>query len=209
MKPLFDDPKEQSLIQRVGAVFLEKGIKSMTMDTIASELHVSKKTLYKYVKNRGELVHKVISLRVYHEKTNRTMIQAAGLNAVEENLKILEFATQLVKRANPEMHEDLEKYFPDSFALIEDYKNNFLFESVVKNIEKGISEGFYSDLVNPGILAKMYIAKIDLVFDGKTFPPAKFKFADVIHQIIIHNMRGMATAKGLQEIEKLTGQKFK
>jgi len=209
MKPLFKDPKEQDLIQKVGLVFIEKGMKAMTMDDIASELHVSKKTLYKYVKNRSELVTKCVKLRVHIEMENRTMLQAAGLNAIEENLKILEFTGQVVGNTNAKMHQDMEKYFPEAFAVIEEYKNNFMFNSVVRNIENGTKEGLYCSQANPKILARMYVAKIDLVFDGKTFPKDEFNFGDVLKQIIIHNMRGLATAKGIKLLEELTGQKYK
>ena len=209
MKPLFKDPKEQDLIQKVGLVFIEKGMKAMTMDDIASELHVSKKTLYKYVKNRSELVTKCVKLRVHKEMENRTMLQAAGLNAIEENLKILEFTGQVVGNANAKIHEDMEKHFPEAFAVIQDYKNNFMFNSVVRNIENGTKEGLYCSQANPKILARMYVAKIDLVFDGKTFPKDEFNFGDVLKQIIIHNMRGLATTKGVKLLEELTGQKYK
>jgi len=209
MKPLFKDPKEQDLIQKVALVFIEKGMKAMTMDDIASELHVSKKTLYKYVKNRSELVTKCVKLRVHKEMENRMMLQAAGLNAIQENLKILEFTGQVVGNANSKMHEDLERYFPEAFGIIEEYKNNFMFNSVVRNIENGTKEGLYCSQANPKILARMYVAKIDLVFDGKTFPKDEFNFGDVLKQIIIHNMRGLATAKGIKLLEELTGQKYK
>lgn len=209
MKPLFSDPKELALIQRVALVFIEKGMKAMTMDDIALELHVSKKTLYKYVKNRSELVTKCIKLRIHKEIENRTMLQSAGLNAVEENLKIAEFTTQVLAKTNANAHSDLEKYFPTAFQLIIDYKNNFLFESVLKNIEKGINEGLYCVKLNAKILAKMYIAKIDLVIDGKTFPPEEFNFKEVLFQIVIHHMRGMATTKGIALIEELTEHRYK
>lgn len=203
MKPLFRDEKELALIQRVALVFLEKGMKAMTMDDIAVELHVSKKTLYKYVKNRSELIKKCVQLRVQKEIENRQMIQAAGLNAVEETLKMTEFSAQIIANSHEKMHSDLQKYFPDSFALITDFKSGFLYESVLRNIKKGIEEGLYLDSINPKILAKMYIVKIDLVFDGDTFPSNEFKFKEVLTQVAQHQIRGMATKKGNEILEKL------
>lgn len=203
MKPLFKDDKELALIQRVALVFLEKGMKAMTMDDIAVELHVSKKTLYKYVKNRSELVKKCVQLRVYKEIENRTMIQSAGLNAVEETLKMTEFSAQIIANSHEKMHSDLQNYFPESFKLINDFKSGFLYETVLKNIQKGISEGLYLASIKPEIIAKMYIAKIDLVFDGETFPTNQYKFKDVLNQVAQHQIRGMATKKGAELLENL------
>ena len=55
----------------------------------------------------------------------------------------------------------------------------------------------------------MYITKIDLVFDGMTFPPDEFNLADVLYTVVIHNMRGIATSKGIKLIEELTSQRYK
>lgn len=203
MKPLFKDDKELALIQRVALVFLEKGMKAMTMDDIAVELHVSKKTLYKYVKNRAELVKKCVQLRVQKEIENRTMIQSAGLNAVEETLKMTEFSAQIIANSHEKMHSDLQNYFPESFKLITDFKTGFLYETVLKNIQKGIKEELYLASINPEIIAKMYIAKIDLVFDGETFPNNQYKFKEVLNQVAQHQIRGMATKKGNEILERL------
>ena len=56
----FIDEKEILLIEQISEVYLNKGIKAITMDGIAKELHVSKKTLYKYVENKSELVEKSV-----------------------------------------------------------------------------------------------------------------------------------------------------
>ena len=203
MKPLFKDDKELALIQRVALVFLEKGMKAMTMDDIAVELHVSKKTLYKYVKNRAELVKKCVQLRVQKEIENRTMIQSAGLNAVEETLKMTEFSAQIIANSHEKTHSDLQNYFPESFKLITDFKTGFLYETVLKNIQKGIKEGLYLASIKPEIIAKMYIAKIDLVFDGETFPNNQYKFKEVLNQVAQYQIRGMATKKGNEILERL------
>ena len=209
MKPLFEDPKEQALIEKVTLVFIEKGMKAMTMDDIAVELHVSKKTLYKYVKNRPELIKKCVQLQIHSEKENRSLIASQGLNAIEEKLKMTEYTAMTIASTHESMHSDLEKYFPDSFQLITDFKSNFLLNEAIKNIKKGIDEKLFCPVVNPKIIAKMFIAKIDLVFDGRTFPKDEFKFNEVLTQISTHHMRGMATQKGLDVLQQLTNQKFK
>lgn len=49
----------------------------------------------------------------------------------------------------------------------------------------------------------MYIAKIDLVFDGETFPNNQYKFKEVLNQVAQHQIRGMATKKGNEILERL------
>lgn len=209
MKPLFEDPKELDLVERVSLLLNEKGIKSMTMDDIATDLHVSKKTLYKYVKNRSELVTKCIKLRIRREEENREMIAAAGFNAIEEHFKTIEYTSTVISKTNPTLHHDLEKYFKEAWAVIVDFQQNFLLNSIIRNIKKGQQEGLYCNNVDPRIIARMYIAKIDLVFDGVTFPKEEFAFEKVLVTILSHHLRGMATMKGIEVLEKFTGIKYK
>ena len=209
MRTLFEDPKELDLITRVSFVLNEKGLKNMTMDDIASELHVSKKTLYKYVKNRAELVEKCIRLRVGAEIENREKIAILSLNAIEEQLKTIEYTSAIIAKTNDRLHYDLEKFFPNAWQVIVDFKKDYLLPSITKSIEKGKNEGLYCSRINAKIIATMYIAKIDLVFDGSTFPKGEFKFESVLQEITQHHLRGMATAEGIKELERLTGVKYR
>ena len=191
MRTLFEDPKEMDLITRVSFVLNEKGLKNMTMDDIAAELHVSKKTLYKYVKNRAELVKKCMQLRIGAEVENREKISNLGLNAIEEHLKIIQYTSEILSKSNDKIHTDLERFFPDAWQVIVDYKKNYLLPSIVRNIEKGQREGLYCANVSAKIIATMYIAKIDLVFDGVTFPKGEFSFDKVLQAIVQHHLRNV------------------
>lgn len=208
-KPLFVDSKEQALIDRVLDVFLSKGIKSITMDDVAVLLHVSKKTLYKYVKNRPELVFKAANLQIIKDKENINAIVAKNLNAIDENKEIAEYTIKTLAKMNPQVHYDMYHYFPKAAQVFEDYKTQFLYEVLVTNIQKGKKEGLYCSESNEKVLAKMYINKIDMVFDGRLFPPGQFNFPDVFFTFIMHHMRGMGTSKGIEIIDKMIDKNCK
>ena len=132
-----------------------------------------------------------------------------GLNPIAEHLKFVEFTSEDLKKTSASAHEDLQKHFPAAFKLIQEFTNGFLFNVLKNGIKRGIEEGLYCALLNPEIIARMYICKIDLVFNGSVFPAPKFNFANVLEQIVLHHVRGMATAKGMKVLEELTQKKFK
>lgn len=209
MKPIFADSKEEALIDRVLDVFLKNGIKSITMDDVAVLLHVSKKTLYKYVKNRPELVFKAASLQIYKDKTNIRAIVDKGLNAVEENMEIARYTIETLAKMNPQVHYDMYHHFPKAAIVFDNYKSEFLMEVVVSNVLKGKAEGLYCSNCNEQILARIYNNKLDMVFDGQLFPTDQFNFPDVFSTFITHHMRGMATAKGMELIDKMSDKNCK
>ena len=80
---------------------------------------------------------------------------------------------------------------------------------VTTNIQKGKKEGLYSSSVNEHIMARMYNHKIDMCFNGQIFPANQFSFPDVFFTFISHHMRGMATSKGIELIEKISEKQYK
>ena len=203
MKPTFIDTKEELLIDRVLDVFLKNGIKTITMDDVAVLLHVSKKTLYKYVKNRPELVYKAALLQTWKDRVNIRAIVELGLNAIEENMAIAEYTVKVLTNMNPQVHYDLYHHFPKAAFLFDEYKSTFLTQIVEENIIKGKKEGLYRSDTNEQIQSRMYNHKIDMVFNGQLFPADKFPFVEVFNSFMTHHMRGMSTEKGIELLEKL------
>lgn len=200
---IFKNSKEQELMQRVLEVFLSQGVKNITMDDVANELHISKKTLYKYVKNRKELVTKTTKLQVLIDTENINEIISKRFNAIEENIEITNYSLVNLSKVNSSVHSDLEKYFIDAWKVWVEYQKSFIYSKVLNNLINGIKEGLYLESINPEIIARIYMSKIDMVFNGDIFPAESFKFSDVYISLITQHMRGIATSKGLEELDKL------
>ena len=96
-----DDQKEIALIERVNDVYLKKGVKKTTMDDMAHALNVSKKTLYKYVKNRRELVMKSTSFHVKRDRQKVTEIQSRNYNPIIEQHELAKFVVETISKVNP------------------------------------------------------------------------------------------------------------
>lgn len=200
---IFKNSKEQELMQRVLEVFLSQGVKNITMDDVANELHISKKTLYKYVKNRKELVTKTTKLQVLIDTESINEIISKRFNAIEENIEITNYSLVNLSKVNSSVHSDLEKYFIDAWKVWVEYQKSFIYSKVLNNLINGIKEGLYLESINPEIIARIYMSKIDMVFNGDIFPAESFKFSDVYISLITQHMRGIATSKGLEELDKL------
>jgi hypothetical protein len=65
------------------------------------------------------------------------------------------------------------------------------------NMIKGMEEGLYREDLKPDIMAKIYLTKMDAVFDGELFPPSVVSFADVYMELFRYHIRGIASEKGI------------
>ncbi len=107
------DEKLKNILLRVYKLYNRFGIKSVTMDDVARELGISKKTLYQCVKDKSELVEKVVFFNTIHHRDLIYKIVAQKHNAIEELLEVNRYMNEMLKEQNPTLDYDLRKYYPE------------------------------------------------------------------------------------------------
>lgn len=197
-----EDDYKIELTQKIAELFLRLGVRSVNMDDIARGLSISKKTLYKYYKDKSDVVNEVTSCLIEGEECAFEGIVEMSENAVDEIIRISEFANQMLKNMHPSVMFDLKKYYPESFQIFYNHKNVFIAKSVVENLKRGIAEGLYRENLNPDIISRLYLAKIDAIWDNEMFPPSEYGYAQIHLEMIRYHIRGVASPKGLEYLTK-------
>jgi len=195
------EEKLKQIIDDSHQIFMRFGIKSMTMDDIARQLKISKKTLYKYVKDKNDLVKLVIENYCDLDRSNCKKIILKSENAIDEIIEISKHVSNMISEIHPSIHYDLAKYHNDAFQIINQHKNEYVYTCILDNLERGKKEQIYRENINSSIVARIYTEKIDLVFNGDIFPPKKFKFRDVHIEMMRYHIRGIASSKGLKYLQ--------
>jgi TetR/AcrR family transcriptional regulator, cholesterol catabolism regulator len=195
--------KEQLiLLEQITQLFLRFGIRSLTMDDIARELGISKKTLYRYFEDKKDLVRKVIEIFIEFDKGLVLQLRDRKVNAVDEMMEICTHISQKITEVHPSVFYDLQKYHADAWKIYNDYKQDFIFNCIAENIRKGIEEGFYRENLNVEIIAKLYISRIDLFINPELFPPGEISFKNLIFEAIKYHVFGIASEKGAKYLNK-------
>lgn len=201
------DPKENSLLERVTDVYIREGLKKITMDDMAKKLNVSKKTLYKYVKNRKELILKSTIFHVHRERSKIIEIQEKKLNPIIEHHELAQFFLQTLTQINPLLHYDMQHYFTESWDFLNEHFNGFIFESIFKNLKRGQEEGVYHTSFNAEIIAKFFTSRIDIIFDGKLFPNQS-NFGEVYLEYLTYHLNSITSKKGKEILNPLDFKKL-
>lgn len=194
--------REQHILAEVGKVFMRLGIRSVNMDDIAHHLRISKKTLYQYVKDKNELVQRTVKQLTEHHSSCIASICDKGHNAIDENFEITRFVASQVGSMHPSVHFDLQKYHPEAWELLQSTERTDIYQCVSDNMRKGIAEGQYRDDLNIDVIARIYISRFDVTFDGVLFPQDAYRFEDVIWELFRYHIRGIASDKGLKYLVK-------
>ena len=200
---------KERILLKAHELFNRYGIRSVSMDDIAAQLGMSKKTLYQYYADKDELVNAVFSGIMDHNKKECTGCRSNGENAIHEVFLSFDMLEGMLSEMNPSILFDMQKYHPSAFRKFEDYRNNFLYGLISENIERGIKEELYRSDVDVEILTRYRLFSIMISFDSDVFPANKTKLVYIEQQLLEHYLWGLATNKGQKLIQKYKNQRTK
>lgn len=199
---------QERIRQKADELFRRFGIRSVTMDDIATQLGMSKKTIYQYFADKDELVDAVAVDEIHYSQECCLRDTEASSNAIEEIFRVMEFVEVMFRNMNPTMLHDLEKYHPTGYRKFLEHKNKFLYEMIKKNIERGIEEELYRPEIDTEIMSRYRIESMMLVFNTELFPSQKYNLAKLHNEILEHFLYGLATLKGYKLILKYKQQRL-
>jgi len=190
--------QQEKWLKRVEDLFMRYGIKSVTMDDVARELGISKKTLYLFVDNKDDLVNRMLERHIAGEKAQCARQLDVAANAIEEMFLVMEANSQQLQQMKANIVYDLQKYHRDAWEKIREFQRGFLYEVVRANLERGVREGFYRNDFDVDIVAKLHIALSFQLFDEDLFPQLTYTKESLFREYLLHYLYGIVSEKGLQ-----------
>lgn len=184
-------------------LFLNYGLRSISMDDISKKLGMSKKTLYQFIDNKKDLVEQVILRYISNEASLVNELHSEATDAIDEYLSIARHILIVLRKMKPTIIYDLKKYYPESWHLIETLHFKFIENSIKRNIEKGIIEEFYRKDVNAEIISKLYIIKNEAMSDEALFPIKDFSRDSLFVAFLKYHLYGIVSEKGLHRMHQL------
>lgn len=189
---------KERIIAKAREQFFRYGIKSVTMDDIASELGISKKTIYQHFEDKDELVYQLMLSEIATDECQWDELNKEASNVVEKTMKSMDLCKDSFTEINPSAFFDIKKYHPRTWKLFQEHKEKFVLEMIKKDLVEGIDQGFFRADIKVDILARMRLEQVEMGFDPQIFPPNKFKIVDIQLTLLDHFMRGMLTEEGLE-----------
>lgn len=193
---------ENRILFKARDLMTRNGVKHVTMDDIASQLGISKKTIYQFYKDKDALVMAVVNFELEEQSLKCQRTQDMADNAVHEMFMILEDIQQMFKNMNPMTMNELAKYYPEAFLRIQNHKDEFMHKIIKTNLIKGIEQGVYRKEIDPEILSIYRLETSFVPFNVQLYPYSKFDIGKVTLQIIENFIYGVMSMKGIEFMEK-------
>ncbi len=193
---------ETKILNTASNLFLSLGFKSVTMDDLANEMGISKKTIYKYFSNKEDLVDATTNF--VHTQISETICQITtqGLNAISENFAIKIAFKDIFKKSKTSPMFQLKKYYHKTYAKLIANEFEIFKECIGNNIEKGIKEGLYKKDLKKDIVLKFYFMLVFGLHDNDIFNLEDYDLNELDIEALEYHTRAIATSKGILELEK-------
>ena len=187
------------ILQKSTDMFLRLGFKSITMDDIACEMCISKKTIYKYFSNKDLLIEE--SVQMVHKEVHETItkIVSQNFNAIEENFEIRRMFKEMFKSVESSPIYQLKKHYPEIYEKVLSMQVSICEECFRDNIIKGINEGLYRKELDIENYVKFYYT---LIFNINENTMLEKDAQELELKALEYHIRAMATLTGIKELEK-------
>ncbi len=191
----------QEIVQKTAKLFHRYGIKSVSMDDVARELSISKKTLYKLFKDKEELVAKVLDCPNHDDF--KGFPQDDNLNAVEKHIMVYETIVAFLTNLNPSFEYDLKKYYSKLYLRYIQKRRDRVFENMRRDLLQGIKEGFFRSDMDVEIITMINVTRIESLQGMDVYEVFQRSLIDVVKEFFSYHFHGIATEKGLKEYKRL------
>ena len=198
---------ENRILLKARELVVRNGARYVTMDVLANELGISKKTIYQFFEDKDALISAVIDFELDEQNLRLKKSQAIAENAVHEMFMLLEDIQTIFRNMNPLTITELAKYHVEAFMKIEHHKNVFMHGVIISNLKRGIEQGVYRKDIDPEILAAYRLQTGFIAFNPDAFPLNKHDIGKVNVQIMEHFIYGVMSPKGLELMEKYKKEK--
>jgi len=185
------------IINKSTELFLTLGFKSVTMDDIANELGMSKKTIYVHFKNKTKLVEAVTFNLFDNICEGIDGICEASNNPIEELYDVKMFVMHHLKNEQASPQHQLKKYYPSLYETIRIKQFEVMQESVEESLQKGIDTQLFRSNINVDFISRMYFNGMTGIKDESIFPKKKFNMDDLMENYLEYHLRAIVTEKGL------------
>ena len=190
----------QRIIEEAAQLFRTYGIKTVTMDMLATRMGISKRTIYEVFKDKDELLRGVITSMTIKQKELMEKILGESENVIEAIFKMLDLMSAHFRNMSPAFLLDMKRFHNKILNKVDEANELPYYRDNSEILLRGIKEGLFREDIDINITNKCLVEVTRLANDKDASSPDSMMNEDMIRNIYINYLRGISTLKGLELI---------
>jgi AcrR family transcriptional regulator len=197
-----DDQKRRVILAARDRMFRE-GFSRLSIDQLVSDLGMSKKTFYKIFRSKDDMLSQIVDRTLEEVRLFFAEIAGSNRDFLEKLTAILTIAAEQIGRVEKPLQEDLQKYRPDLWERIEDFRRQRLTQTLAPLIDQGIAEGYVRSDVNKRVFLFAYIGAIQNLITPQVLVQESFSAQDALRGIVRIFFQGILTDLGRKQLAQI------
>ncbi|MDY0083040.1 MAG: TetR/AcrR family transcriptional regulator [Ignavibacteriaceae bacterium] len=199
---------QDKIIEQIEGKFFNDGFYKTTMDEVAAELGMSKKTIYKFFPSKDDLLYAIISHFMNGMKNKILPKLNSNKNAIEKLGDLLNILASATQKISPKRIEELKKYYPELWTEIDKFRTKVMFENMTKVIDQGKSEGLFLDYPTV-IIMNVLVGALRYVVNPEFTVNNSFSISEAGQYTLRIVIGGILTEKGKKQFDKIFNKEIK
>ncbi len=192
---------KELILETATRLFMQNGVKTITINRIVKELRTSKRTIYNHFEDKVTLL--TACLDVYNariRKENEETIKSAD-NVIEAMGYLHQKIVRRAHQINPNFFNDIIHYYPGLLNESYERNGNYAHQQLVELAAEGIQDGIFLKDMDIEVVGKTVLALLKLLKDNEQFPVSEFSKERLTFGIMVPYLRGQCTAKGIELLQ--------
>ena len=137
--------------------FFALGFSKVTMDELATQLGISKKTMYKYFPSKDDLADAVMNWHLREMAVKIKEIVNADVDYLDKLHNLWMYMAEIYSRVSKQCQDDIRKNRPELWKRIEEFRRESILSNFSKLVDEGVRRGILRSDINKDILVLMYL----------------------------------------------------
>ena len=196
------EEKKLHILKNVGSLYLKFGIRGVTMDDVATEFGISKKTLYQYFNDKEDLVSQVID---YYLKNPVFKLNSEDSgNSIDRYFALRQHVAKMIKHFNNNLEYELKKTYPVLFKKVHKFKRERIYNDTLRSLQDGIKDGLIRSEIDPDVVAKLQVGRMlcTLNPDNEIFTDEEISTLELFDKMMDYHIHAICTEKGIKYYRK-------
>ncbi|MDO6515969.1 TetR/AcrR family transcriptional regulator [Zobellia uliginosa] len=181
--------------------FLKFGSKRFTLDDLAHELGISKKTIYENFKGKEEIIRESLTTLLNRLRSEiNQCVEKEKSDPILTIISIYRIGLDTFKSFSPNFLRSLKKYYPNVYRLFNDFREREVSVLVKDLLSSAQDKGQIRQDVNLSLTYQLYFNRMEhILYAEKTNFFEKFTPEELLNHVIINNLRGISTKSYLDK----------
>ena len=192
---------QNKIIELIEEKFFRDGFYKTTMDEVASELKMSKKTIYKFFPSKEVLVMAIAKHFMEGLKSKIVPALNSDKNAIEKLAELNNILARVSQKISSKRMDEIKTYFPSLWNEIDSFRTKMMFANITKVIDQGKAEGLFIDYPTP-IIMNTLVSSVRAIVNPEFILNNNFSISEAALSTFKVVIGGIVTDKGRKIFNK-------